>query len=98
MHGIHTVSSNAVIEALNVTFCFYRINVKGKRNFQTSSASQGVLNKKPEVWLDGARPLPKVLGINFKLKMNLSFLSINNTNQSNRRSTVQSYFPLYSQG
>ncbi len=40
-------------------------------------ASQpGVLNKDPTVWLDGARPPTKVLANTFKLKMNLSFVSI----------------------
>ncbi len=36
----------------------------------------GILNKDPAVWLDGARPPTKVLANTFKLKMNLSFVSI----------------------
>jgi hypothetical protein len=40
------------------------------------ASKPGVLNKDPTVWLDGARPPTKVLANTFKLKMNLSFVSI----------------------
>jgi len=34
---------------------------------------QGVVNKDPAVWLDGARPPSNAPANNFELKMNLSF-------------------------
>jgi len=50
--------------------------------FPAGFAHQGALNKDSTVWLDGVRPPPNGLVNNFKLKMNLTFMSIKNCHQN----------------
>ncbi len=47
-----------IVASYFVEFSVRRIHFSGKSILPAGFVSQGVLNKDPAVWLDGARPLP----------------------------------------
>ncbi len=50
--------------------------IQEKQRKMKNKEWKGVLNKDPTVWLDGARPPPRVLVNNFKLNINQSYENV----------------------